>query len=38
MSEFQPVDWIYSSNIYEVNLRQYTPESTVTAFMRELPG
>ncbi|GGB22024.1 alpha-amylase family glycosyl hydrolase [Puia dinghuensis] len=34
---FRPVDWIYSSNIYEVNLRQYTPEGTIKAFSRELP-
>jgi alpha-amylase len=38
MSEaFRPVDWIYSSNIYEVNLRQYTPEGTIRAFGQELP-
>ena len=38
MSEaFRPVDWIYSSNIYEVNLRQYTSEGTIDAFIRELP-
>jgi alpha-amylase len=38
MSEaFRPVDWIYSSNIYEVNLRQYTTEGTIRAFQRELP-
>jgi len=38
MSEtFRPVDWIYSSNIYEVNLRQYTPEGTIRAFAHELP-
>ncbi|HEY4288311.1 MAG TPA: alpha-amylase family glycosyl hydrolase [Puia sp.] len=38
MSEaFRPVDWIYSSNIYEVNLRQYTPEGTIAAFCREMP-
>ena len=34
---FRPVDWIYSSNVYEVNLRQYTPEGTIAAFSRELP-
>ena len=34
---FRPVDWVYTSNIYEVNLRQYTPEGTLKAFMRELP-
>jgi glycosidase len=38
MSEtFRPVDWIRQSNIYEVNLRQYTPEGTLDAFLRELP-
>jgi glycosidase len=38
MSEtFRPVDWSYSSNIYEVNLRQYTSEGTIRAFARELP-
>jgi glycosidase len=38
MSEnFRPVDWIYSSNIYEVNLRQYTPEGTIPAFARQMP-
>ena len=37
MSDFRPVDWIYSSNIYEVNLRQYTIEGTFKAFIREMP-
>ena len=38
MSEaFRPVDWICSSNIYEVNLRQYTPQGTIKAFAREMP-
>lgn len=38
MSEvFRPVDWIYSSNVYEVNLRQYTPEGTIHAFCQEMP-
>ena len=36
-SAFLPVDWICSSNIYEVNLRQYTPEGTIAAFIREMP-
>lgn len=35
--EFKPVDWIHSSNIYEVNLRQYTPEGTIVAFMKHMP-
>jgi glycosidase len=30
-------DWIYSTNIYEVNLRQYTREGTFNAFARHLP-
>lgn len=34
---FHPVDWSYSSNIYEVNLRQYTPEGTITAFSGQMP-
>ena len=34
---FRPVDWIYSSNVYEVNLRQYTTEGTIKAFCGEMP-
>lgn len=34
---FQPVDWVQSSNIYEVNLRQYTPEGSFEAFSRHMP-
>ncbi|HXB93954.1 MAG TPA: alpha-amylase family glycosyl hydrolase [Puia sp.] len=34
---FRPVDWIFTSNVYEVNLRQYTPEGTLAAFIREMP-
>jgi alpha-amylase len=34
---FSPVDWIYSANIYEVNLRQYTREGTFNAFAKEMP-
>jgi alpha-amylase len=34
---FHPVAWSYTSNIYEVNLRQYTPEGTITAFSRQMP-
>lgn len=29
--------WSYSANIYEVNLRQYTPEGTFAAFAAHLP-
>jgi alpha-amylase len=34
---FHPVEWSHSSNIYEVNLRQYTPEGTISAFSRQMP-
>lgn len=38
MSElFKPVDWCGNTNIYEVNLRQYTEEGSFNAFARELP-
>ena len=37
IDDFRPVDWSYSSNIYEVNLRQYTHEGTIRAFCREMP-
>lgn len=30
-------DWIKHTNIYEVNLRQYTPEGTINAFAAHLP-
>ncbi len=29
--------WSYSTNIYEVNIRQYTPEGTFIAFAKHLP-
>lgn len=31
------VQWMYNTNIYEVNLRQYTREGTFNAFLSELP-
>jgi alpha-amylase len=34
---FTPVAWSQSSNIYEVNLRQYTTEGTFNAFGKHLP-
>ena len=34
---FCSVEWIYPAAIYEVNLRQYTPEGTFDAFCREMP-
>ena len=34
---FNRVDWIQQTNIYEVNLRQYTVDGTFNAFAKELP-
>lgn len=34
---FEPVQWSNTANIYEVNLRQYTPEGTFAAFGQHLP-
>jgi alpha-amylase len=36
-AEFLPPDWLPAGNIYEVNLRQYTPEGTFEAFSQALP-
>ncbi|MGD1846306.1 MAG: alpha-amylase family glycosyl hydrolase [Salibacteraceae bacterium] len=33
----QHLDWSKNANIYEVNIRQYTPEGTITAFRKHLP-
>jgi len=33
---FRPVDWAHSTNIYEVNTRQYTSEGTFNSFAKEL--
>jgi alpha-amylase len=33
----QGKEWIKQTNVYEVNLRQYTPEGTIQAFSRHLP-
>jgi glycosidase len=33
----EPPAWSYSANIYEVNIRQYTPEGTFAAFSEHLP-
>jgi alpha-amylase len=35
-TDARPVDWAHSTNIYEVNVRQYTPEGTFNAFAGEL--
>lgn len=32
-----PANWKHSTNIYEVNIRQYTPEGTFNAFVKEMP-
>src|SRR5215216_182865 len=31
------MDWIKHTNVYEVNVRQYTKEGTFNAFARQLP-
>lgn len=36
-NEYKKADWINSTNVYEVNLRQYTREGTFNAFAKELP-
>jgi glycosidase len=34
---FHPPDWAHHTNIYEVNVRQYTPEGTLKTFAAHLP-
>lgn len=34
---FIPVDWAHHTNIYEVNIRQYTQQGTLNAFAQHLP-
>ncbi len=34
---FKKAEWIHNTNVYEVNLRQYTAEGTINAFGKELP-
>lgn len=36
MNRYRPVEWAHSTNIYEVNVRQYTPEGTFNAFAQHL--
>jgi glycosidase len=36
-SHFKKADWIKNTDVYEVNLRQYTTEGTFNAFLKELP-
>ena len=38
INRFKPVEWSHSTNIYEVNLRQYTVEGTFNAFANYLPS
>ena len=35
--DYKKANWIHNSNIYEVNLRQYTIEGSFNAFAKELP-
>ncbi len=34
---FPKLSWVHQTNVYEVNLRQYTPEGSLIAFMRHMP-
>jgi alpha-amylase len=34
---FKKANWIHNTNVYEVNLRQYSAEGTINAFAKELP-
>ena len=36
-NSFTPVEWAHNTNVYEVNLRQYTEAGTFNAFAKELP-
>jgi alpha-amylase len=36
-TRFTPVEWISGSNIYEINVRQYTTAGTFNAFAEHLP-
>lgn len=35
--QFEKVRWIEGTNVYEVNIRQYTAEGTFAAFMKHIP-
>ncbi len=37
INRFKPVEWVHNTNIYEVNVRQYTVEGTFNAFAQHLP-
>jgi 1,4-alpha-glucan branching enzyme len=34
---FKKATWINNTNVYEVNLRQYSAEGTIKSFEKELP-
>ncbi|MGZ5253336.1 MAG: alpha-amylase family glycosyl hydrolase [Flavitalea sp.] len=34
---FKPVEWSFRANMYEVNVRQYTPEGSFKAFQEHIP-
>ena len=36
-SDDMHLDWTRNANIYEVNIRQYTPEGTLNAFVEHMP-
>ena len=36
-ASFTVAEWVKGANLYEVNVRQYTPEGTFAAFEKELP-
>ncbi|MCW3120492.1 MAG: 1,4-alpha-glucan branching protein [Chitinophagaceae bacterium] len=36
-ADFKTIDWGYNTNIYEINIRQYTGEGTFNAFAAHLP-
>ena len=36
-NSFTPVEWAHNTNVYEVNLRQYTSAGSFNAFAKELP-
>jgi alpha-amylase len=37
MVKFSPLPWAHTTNIYEVNIRQYSPEGTFAAFASAMP-
>ncbi len=36
-AQYPHLDWTRNANIYEVNIRQYTPEGTIKSFEKHLP-